>query len=225
MFKKVLVLIFFLLVFSVFTFAPYLFASPTGLNNIPTADVVPEKILVLQSWANFGKNQLPTYYSGFKYGFLKGIEIGADGKVGSKKTGPVTFQFKYQLPLLAEDSNLVPLVGMENIATNKHKAGEVNPYVVLTSDFELFRGHLGYNFQNDNFGAFAGLDKTLELDGRDFILRADLKQTKDGHEVLGSFGFLHILPWNFILESWVTIPSENKQDETFTMKLNYVIEF
>ncbi len=200
-------------------------ASATGLNNIPTSDVVPEKTLALQSWANFGKDQLPTYYSGFKYGPLKGVEIGADGKVGTRKTGPATLQFKCQLPFFGHDSSFMPLVGVENISTNTDRAGKVNPYAVVTYDFTFARIHLGYNFQEDNDGGFGGLDKTIKFFNRDLILRTDLKQTDNGDEVLGSVGFLHVLPWNFILESWVSFPSEDEKEETFTVKLNYVISF
>ena len=224
MLKKTSLVILFLSVCCIFIFAQDLFASPTGLNNIPTADVVPEGVLVLQGWADYGANQAPVYRSSFNYGLLKGVEIGADGKMGTEKTGPTTFQFKCQLPL-DEDSKLIPLVGVENISTNTDKVGKVNPYLVFTYDLDLFRTYLGYNFQDRNDGAFAGLDKTLKLFERELTLRTDLKQTKDGHEILGSFGFLHVLPWNFILESWVSVPSESNLDETFTLKLNYVIGF
>ncbi|MBU3911497.1 MAG: hypothetical protein KKD90_02820, partial [Candidatus Omnitrophica bacterium] len=61
--------------------AQYCWATPTGLNNIATADVVPEKILVLQAFAEVGKDNKPDYFTGFKYGLVKNLEIGLDGRV------------------------------------------------------------------------------------------------------------------------------------------------
>lgn len=58
--------------------------SPSGLNNIPTTNVVPENILVFQTWFNFADDMQTEEYFGFKYGvpFLEGLEIGIDWKVG-----------------------------------------------------------------------------------------------------------------------------------------------
>ena len=41
------------------------FATPTGLNNIPTADVVPTEVLVWQAFAQFGEDRAPTWFAGF----------------------------------------------------------------------------------------------------------------------------------------------------------------
>lgn len=71
-------------------------------------------------------------------------------------------------------------------------------------------------------------------------------QVNNGHDLLGSVGFLYefkrkddngkaplesgLADWtyrlmrNIILESWVSFPS-NGQQEYFTIKLNYVIKF
>lgn len=204
---------------------PKLFSSPSGLNNIPTADVVPEKVLVVQGWGNFSQGESPVYYVGAKYGPLKGVEIGIDGMVGSDDTGPGTFQIKSQLPFFGEESTFMPLVGVANISMDTDKAGKVNPYLVLTSDFDFLRVHLGYFFQEDNDGAFGGIDKTIQLFGNDFVFRADVLAINDNDDVLGSVGFLYVLPWNFVLESWVSFSSQDDQDETLTVKLNYVISF
>ncbi len=59
-------------------------ATPTGLNNIPTADVVPQDVLVLQSWTNFGSDVDTSWAAGFKYGPACNWEVGLDGGL----TGP-----------------------------------------------------------------------------------------------------------------------------------------
>jgi len=202
-----------------------LYASPSGLNNIPTTDVVQERVLVFQSWINAGKEKVPEYYSGFKYGVIKGVEIGVDGKLGSRNAGPATGQVKYQFPFGDKNFKFKSLAGVENISSNSKRVGKINPYVAFSYQLEPFRTHLGYNFQNHNNGVFAGADKTFQLFGRALTLRTDIKQTKDGHEVLGSFGFAYALPWNFVFENWASFPSESKLHESVTAKLDYVIKF
>ncbi len=71
MLKKIPLLILSLSFLCILTSAQYLFASPSRLNNIPTADVVPERVLVLQDWVDVGSNKVPVYHSGFKYGPLR----------------------------------------------------------------------------------------------------------------------------------------------------------
>ena len=134
----------------VFVTSGWLGASPSGLNNIPTVDVTPRNVLVLQGWGDFAHGASPVY---------------------------------------------------------------------------LARLSLGYSFQENDQAFFAGLDKTLELQSRDLILRADVRQVDDGDEWLASAGFLHVLPLNLVLESWVSIPSARDAEEALTVKLNYVIAF
>lgn len=203
--------------------AASLWASPTGLNNIPTADVVPEKVLVFQWWTNIGEGIRPGYYAGFKWGPIRKLEVGADGKLGSDSSGPVTLQLKYQIYNF--NFGLTPLIGMDNISAETDKVGKVNPYIVLTQDFKFLRIHLGHNSQDDNEAFFFGVDKTLKLFNQDLILRGDLKQVNGRDDLLGSLGFLLTLPYNFILESWFSIPTEDDKEGVFTAKLNYVIKF
>ena len=204
-----------------FVFVQSGLASPSGLNNIPTADVVPENILVFQTWANLGPERSTDLFFGAKFGVYKGVEIGLD----SEDSGPIVAQFKVQAPVFGPDSKLLPLVGVENISTDTDRAGDLNPYIVFTYDFDFLRGHVGYNFQDDNLGAFLGVDTTVQLGGRDLVLRADVRETSDGDELLGSLGFLHVLPENFVLEGWVSVPSDDGLEESYTIKLNYVLEF
>lgn len=200
-------------------------ASPTGLNNIPTADVVPRNVLVLQGWLNASDGVSPSYFIGAKYGLHKYIEIGADQLVGADDEGPMLLQAKIQVPMPQENPPIVPLLGIANVSDDRKEAGDADPYALLTADLGLARMHLGYSFQDDNDGAFAGIDKALSIDDRDLVLRADIRQVDDGDEVLSSAGFLHVLPWNLALESWVSFHSDGQVDESFTAKLNYVITF
>lgn len=46
-------------------------ASPSGLNNTPTADSCAEQTLVLQTWSGFGAEMKPDNWVGAKYGVFK----------------------------------------------------------------------------------------------------------------------------------------------------------
>ncbi len=51
--------------FSLF-FTTHVLATSTGLNNIPTADVVPEKVLVFQYFTDLGNDNITDHFTGFK---------------------------------------------------------------------------------------------------------------------------------------------------------------
>ncbi len=82
--------------------------TASGLNNIPTADVVPAGVLVLQQFTNFGSDQETLAHLGFKWGPAKNWEIGLDkriyasgsgagvGGAGGMPAGPWVFQAKYR---------------------------------------------------------------------------------------------------------------------------------
>ena len=58
-------------------------ATPSGLNNIPTADVVPEKTLVFQGFAEVGKDNKPDWFAGFKYGLIENLEVGSKPRLNT----------------------------------------------------------------------------------------------------------------------------------------------
>ena len=62
-------------------------ASPTGLNNIPTTDVVPKNVLVLQTWRNMADDTHTQSYVGMKFGPFRNAEIGIDWKADDRSHG------------------------------------------------------------------------------------------------------------------------------------------
>ena len=210
-------------------FSQVCWASPTGLNNIPTTDVAGHKVLVLQSWLTTGNDAKPVWVTGFKQGILDKIEVGADGKVGSGDEGPVALQAKAKLIDL--DSGFAGLVGIEGITFEGNIDKDMVPYLTvsqdirLNDDFQIVRLHGGYSFQDDNLSMFTGADRTFEVFDQDLVLRSDLKQVNDGNNLLISGGFLLTLPFNVVLESWLNIPTESGKEESVTIKLNYVFNF
>jgi hypothetical protein len=200
-------------------------ASPSGLNNIPTVDVAPQNVLVLQTWGNLESGAGPAYVTGLKYGLPEDIEVGLDSRIDSGDGGPLTGQAKWRLPLLGDEFPCALLVGVANVSDDRDDAGEADPYLVSGFDFGFARLSLGYSFQKDNQSLFAGLDKALTLQSRDLIMRTDVRQLNDGDEWLASAGLLHALPLNLIFEGWVSTSTEDQSEEVYTLKLNYVIAF
>lgn len=203
-------------------------ASPTGLNNIPTTDVVPDKTLVGQAWSEVGDDAKPLYMLGFKYGILDRVEVGLDSKVGSGDGGPIAFQTK--LKAFSSDFGFSSLIGIEGMTTWGDFGDNIVPYGVLSQDIkikdlELFRVNTGYGFQKDNFSVFGGVDRTLKVFEQDLVLRSDIKQVNDMDDLLISTGFLLTLPFNFAVESWLSIPTASGAEESVVVKFNYIINF
>ena len=138
-------------------------ASPSGLNNTPTADICPAQTLVLQTWEAAGYDMTPGNSVGMKYGLLPNTEIGADWNSNADPSHPPAFQAKYTIDL----SGSLPRLGLgiANVSTDRKLNGEPMPYSVLSCDIkDTVRVHAGYGFQEDNEGAFAGVDRTFNLE-------------------------------------------------------------
>ncbi|MFQ5951780.1 MAG: hypothetical protein ACE5JK_00010 [Candidatus Omnitrophota bacterium] len=204
-------------------------ASPTGLNNIPTTDVAPDRTLVAQTWLTTGGEMKPLYVTGAKYGTINRMELGIDSKVGSGKSGPVALQAK--LKVFGSDFGFSALAGTEGITFDGDISENIVPYVVasqdlkISEDVQLFRLHAGYGFQKHNFSVFGGVDRSFKIWGQEFIPRSDIKQVNDGRDLLISAGFLLTLPFNLALETWLNIPTEDGAEESMTIKLDYIMKF
>ena len=204
-------------------FTGSLFATSTGLNNIPTADVVPKDVLVFQFIGDFANGSTPAYMTGFKYGPAKNIEIGLDGNIFPQKGKKETLVMQGKMRFELTDS-LAMAWGIANLG-DRARAGNEFPYGVLSQDLGFLRVHFGGTFQNDNEGFFGGIDKTIEFFDRDLTLRGDIIQTNDQNDTTTSAGFIYDIGYNFLIESWVSFPTESGKDEVLTIKLNYVIKF
>jgi hypothetical protein len=76
-------------------------ATPTGLNNIPTADVVPHRTVAVQAFSSFGAgaNQFSangpdehSFWLGFKAGWSfqpVNLEVGLDSPIAPGDAGPL----------------------------------------------------------------------------------------------------------------------------------------
>lgn len=199
-------------------------ADSTGLNNIPTADVVPERVLVFQYYNNLGPDNVPDHWTGFKYGLMRNVEIGLDGRIFPEKgeQGNFVVQGKVRFELTEP---LSMALGITNLG-DRDRAGAEFPFGVLTYDLgSAMRVHFGGTSQNNNEGFFGGIDKTVKFLYRDLTFRADVIQVNDQTDNLSSFGFIYDIGHDFLVESWVSFPTETGREEFYTLKLNYVIKF
>jgi hypothetical protein len=192
-------------------------ATPTGLNNIPTADVVPKDLLVLQGFADFDGET--SWFAGFKVGPAGNLEVGIDdlfSDAGSS-TGPA-FQAKYRIPL--QHGERLAL-GVANVTGDRDRNGNTFPYAVISAPLgDKANGHLGYSVQEDNHALFLGADATV---GKNVTLRSDWIQSNDGDESIWSLGFISPLSWHLLLEGWASFPSAAEADTSYVLKIDYVI--
>ncbi len=218
-------------------------ATSSGLNNIPTTEIVPENILVFQTWGNFAGGERPEDFVGFKYGLFKDVEIGVDWKANDEPHGHATFQAKYAFDI--DGDVLRGVVGVADLSDNRKHNGDLFPYAATSLNLEAFTLHFGYAPQTHNEAFFGGVDKTVSFLDRNLKLRFDGIHINDRKDMKFSAGFLYELgrqtdgnktpqtglaefldniSKNLILEAWVTMPSTGDK-ETYTVKLNYVIRF
>lgn len=218
-------------------------ATSSGLNNIPTTDITPEKILVFQTWGTFAGGEHPDQFVGFKYGWLKDVEIGVDWKANNQPHGHAMLQAKYAFDI--ESDVWRGVIGIADLSDNRKHNGEPFPYAATSLDLKAFRVHFGFAPQRHNERFFGGVDRTIQFLDRNLQLRADAIHINDKEDMLFSAGFLYELAprsggdktaqtglagffnniaKNIILEAWVSKPSTGDK-ETYTVKLNYVFAF
>lgn len=199
------------------------FATPSGLNNIPTADVIPHRTTAIQVFDTFGDGP-HDLWAGFKTGWAFDavkFEFGLDGHVAPDPSGPLFFQTKVSTNLW---ENGAFAVGVANIGlSDSDRNGDTFRYGVLTHDFKVFRVSAGYGWQDDNNTILFGIDRTFKVGGRNLNLNADLIQTRDEDGWLASVGAKYDLSKHVVLEGWVNLPDEG--DTTFVAKINFVFEY
>jgi hypothetical protein len=197
-----------------------LWASPSGINNIPTADITPLGKLVLQAYTHSDEGERTTATLGAKYGLPYDIEVGADKRLlPNDPDGPTTLSVKKAFALGLTGSRFA--VGVANITDN---TGDhpIYPYGVFSQPLApRSRGHLGFAAQRDNNEVFVGYDFTLP---RGTMLCADVVRGLSGGDkhTLCSVGAL--MPAKFgAVEGWVTRHTLSGADSgtSLTLKVDY----
>ena len=130
--KKLLV---YVILFPFFIAVP-VWATSTGLNNIPTADVVPENVLVFQYFSELGNDNVPDHFAGFKYGLMKNIEVGLDGWIFPEKAEEENLVAQGKVRFEPSDKLALGL-GVTNLG-DRDKAGAEFPFAVLSHDLDFY---------------------------------------------------------------------------------------
>ncbi|MDP6450995.1 MAG: hypothetical protein QF773_09270, partial [Lentisphaeria bacterium] len=153
------------------------------------------------------------------------LEIGIDGRVNQETSAAeaIAAQLNYRMEI---DEYTAIGIGVANLG-DRARNGWEDYYAVLTHDLDLLRLHAGGSLQRDNRGLFGGVDKTFSLWNRELVVRADVKQINDGHDVLSSIGFLYDVGNSLLLEVWGSHSDQPDldDDDFLTIKLDYVIAF
>ena len=194
------------------------FASRSGLNNIPTADTSAAGTGVVQAYSAFGEDRKPAFYSGARVGFTaleQPCEAGFDTRWAPGTTVPVYFNAKWRThgpgswPTLALGGASAAVR-----AEDRHRLGEPQTYAVVTHDIHFARVHGGYAVQAHNNAAFLGLDRSWLVLQRKFTLRVDATQTQNRAQWLLSGGFTYKVTEHLNVELWQTKPNERGHSYT-----------
>lgn len=209
------------------------FGSPSGLNNIPTADTAPNLVPVVQAYSTFGEGRSPDHTAGMKFGlgpwdkavFDSRFEVGVDGHYAPDPIGPAVFQVKYAVQPWEKGPAIA--LGSANIAvseSDRGRAGQPFSYAVLSQDVGYFRLHGGYGLQHNGNAGFVGIDKTFDARSRALTLRADAVQTRDQKDWMASVGAMYAVNKWLVLEAWGSFPVD-QGDPSVTLKLNFVLDW
>ena len=210
--------------------APALLATPSGLNNIPTADTTGQGTVVVQAYSDFGIQHDTDFAIGFKSGLDFGnfgkAEFGADSALVPGQGGPVVLQFKYAHDVWDGGTLALGIANLTLDAHDRDRAGDPFTYPILSQKVgnDWFRFHVGYGFQTDGNSVLLGLDKTVKFWEREVTFRTDFIQIQDQRQWEGSFGVLFPVCKYIVLESWMSQPLSNGSP-IFTAKLNFVFTF
>jgi len=194
------------------------FSSPSGLNNIPTADVAAQGVVVLQAWANAAEGQDTTWLAGAKTGLTPDLEVGLDSRV-APDGGPVTAQVKYRVRSTIPD--LWWALGLANLSADKDRAGEPMPYAVATRSLGQWRAHLGYSAQKDAEGLFCGADLQISPS---LLMRADWVRLGAAAGSATSVGALWASDGRLAFEARLTFPNSPPSATALTLKADWAFE-
>jgi hypothetical protein len=207
-------------------------ATPSGLNNIPTTDTVPDRTVAVQAFSSFGgANQFAangpgkqSFWMGFKTGLALSpfhLEWGLDSPLGGDRSGPLFFQTKVRTEPWEGGMFVLGIAGVA--VTDIDRAGDPFSYAMLSHDFGFARFHAGYGLQTRGNSFLFGIDRNFKFLDRNLNLNADLVQTRDGDGLITAIGAKYDLTKHIVLESWVNIP--DKEDVSVIAKINFVFTF
>lgn len=221
-----------ILALAAFVAATSAFGTPTGLNNIPTADTVSHRTVAVQYFSSFGGgNQFATsepgktsQWMGFKTGLdFKPfhLEWGMDSPLGTGVSGPLFFQTKARIQPWEDGMFALGIAGIA--LTDQNRAGDPFTYAMLWHDFHVARLHAGYGYQTNGSSFLFGIDRTWKVFDRNLNLNADLVQSRDQRGFITSVGAKYDLCKHIVLETWANFPDRDRV--SVIAKVNFVFTF
>ncbi len=208
-------------------------ATPSGFNNLPSTDLVPDRTVAVQTWSSFGgPNQFAangpgkqSFWMGFKTGLalVEGLNLewGLDSPLGLDQSGPLFGQTKIGLHPWEGGAFSLGVAGIA--LTDISSAGDPFSYAVLSHDFGPVRLHGGYGLQTNGNSYLFGIDHTWNLNGHDLNLNADLVQTRDEDGWIAAVGAKYALNRHIMLESWVNLPDQG--EASAILKISFIFSF
>lgn len=208
------------------------FGTPTGLNNIPTADTVPHRTVAVQFFSSFGgANQFAmsgpgktSDWAGFKTGWdfkPLHVEWGLDSALGTGCSGPLVFQTKARIQPWEDGMFALGVAGVA--LTDTRRAGDPFTYAMLWHDFDLLRVHAGYGGQTHGDSCLFGVDRTWKVFERNLNLNTDVVQSRNQHGVIAAVGAKYDLSRHIVLETWANFPDQDRV--SVIAKINFVFSF
>lgn len=207
-------------------------ATPSGLNNIPTAETIPHRNVAVQAFSSLGgPNQFavngpgkPSHWMGFKTGLELAsfrVETGLDSHLFPGRTGSLLFQSKVGVNPW-KDGQIA--AGVANVAlTDRDRWSDPFSYGMVAHDFGVVRAHAGYGVQTRGNTVLLGVDRTWKILERDFNLNADLVQTRNQHGWLPAIGAKYGLNKHIVFEAWTNFP--DRGNVSFIGKINFIFKF
>ena len=174
-------------------FAAY--ASRSGLNNIPTADVSAPGVAVVHLYSGWGTGRDASFLTGLRSGFdvneLK-FEGGVDSRWEPGVIVPAILNAKWQLPLkMAPVTAAIGIANLGLTADDRDEIGQPQSYAILSWNLGSFRLHGGYGWQHQNPTAFVGFDTSFNIVERKLVVRCDARQIQDQGQWVGSIGLTY----------------------------------
>ncbi len=200
-------------------------ATPSGLNNIPTADIVPHRTVAVQVFDTVGAGP-HDFWSGFKTGWQfpelgLDLEWGLDSHLAPEPAGPLLFQTKVGFEPWKDGAVALGVAGVA--LTDTARSGDPFSYAILSQNVAFARLHLGYGLQTGGNTVLLGIDRDVTFLERNLNLNADLVQTGDGDGWLPALGLKYALTENVVFESWTNLPDEGSA--SVMLKLNFVFTY
>ena len=127
-------------------------AGPTGLSNIPTADILRHREMLLAYGASGTERHIDKsigHYSGLQLGLFDRLELGIDNDF----MGSTVSNAKLLLWESPNEGRSAVSIGVQNWATDN----TADHYIVGRYDMPSFRLHLGA-MRTDRWLVFAGID-------------------------------------------------------------------